>query len=99
LRLPHEVGRYNVVQRFAYVIVLLFGVLVVASGLAIWKPVQLAWLAGLFAGFDFARKVHFAAMAGIVGFIVIHLLLVLLVPRTLLPMAIGRAPASHRTAS
>ncbi len=99
LRLPHEVGRYNVVQRFAYVIVLLFGVLVVASGLAIWKPVQLAWLAGLFGGFDFARKVHFAAMAGIVGFIAIHLLLVLLVPRTLLPMLIGRARASHRTAS
>jgi len=99
LRLPHEVGRYNAVQRFAYVIVLLFGVLVVASGLAIWKPVQLAWLAGLFGGFDFARKVHFAAMAGIAGFIAIHLLLVFLVPRTLLPMVIGRARSSHRTAS
>lgn len=98
-RLPHEVGRYNAVQRFAYVVVLLLGVLVVASGLSIWKPVQLAWLVGLFGGFDFARKVHFAAMAGIAGFVVIHLLLALLVPRTLLPMVTGRAPASRRTAS
>ena len=98
-RLPHEAGRYNAVQRFAYVVVLLLGVLVVASGLSIWKPVQLAWLVGLFGGFDFARKVHFAAMAGIAGFVAIHLLLVLLVPRTLLPMVIGRAPASGRTAS
>jgi len=98
-RLPHEAGRYNVVQRFAYVVVLLLGVLVVASGLSIWKPVQLAWLVGVFGGFDFARKVHFAAMAGIAGFVAIHLLLVLLVPRTLLPMVTGRAPASGRTAS
>jgi len=98
-RLPHEAGRYNVVQRFAYVVVLLLGVLVVASGLSIWKPVQLAWLVGLFGGFDCARKVQFAAMAGIAGFVAIHLLLVLLVPRTLLPMVTGRAPASGRTAS
>lgn len=98
-RLRHEGGRYNAVQRFAYVVVLLLGVLAVASGLSIWKPVQLAWLVGLFGDFDFARKVHFAAMAGIVGFVAIHLLLVLLVPRTLLPMVTGRAPASHRTAS
>ncbi|MES1265890.1 MAG: cytochrome b/b6 domain-containing protein, partial [Variovorax sp.] len=84
-RLPHEVGRYNTVQRFAYVVVLLLGALVVASGLSIWKPVQLAWLVDLFGGFDFARKVHFGAMAGIAGFVAIHLLLVLLVPRTLLP--------------
>jgi len=98
-RLPHEAGRYNAVQRFAYVVVLLLGVLVVASGLSIWKPVQLTWLVGLFGGFDFARKVHFAAMAGIAGFVAIHLLLVLLVPRTLLPMVTGRAPASGRTAS
>lgn len=98
-RLPHEVGRYNAVQRFAYIVVLLLGALVVASGLSIWKPVQLAWLVGLFGGFDFARKVHFAAMAGIFGFVAIHLLLVLLVPRTLLPMVTGRVSASHGTAS
>jgi len=90
--LPHRPGAYNAVQRLLYIVVLLFGVLVVASGLSIWKPVQLFWLTDLFGGFDFARKVHFIAMAGIVGFVLIHLLLVLLVPRTLWPMLSGRAP-------
>ncbi|MGF6702829.1 thiosulfate reductase cytochrome b subunit [Paraburkholderia sp. MM5496-R1] len=91
LRLPHETGKYNAVQRALYLLVLLLGVLLVASGLSIWKPVQLSWLTALFGGFDFARRVHFVAMAGVVGFVVVHLLLVLLVPRTLPPMVTGRA--------
>jgi thiosulfate reductase cytochrome b subunit len=91
LRLPHRPGSYNAVQRLMYVAVLLLGVLVVASGVAIWKPVQLDWLAALFGGFDMARHVHFYAMAGIVGFVVLHLALVILVPATLLPMLTGRA--------
>jgi len=94
-RLPHQPGIYNAVQRLLYVVVLLLGVLVVASGLAIWKPVQFAALAELFGGFDTARSIHFIAMAGIVGFVVIHLALVAIVPRTLLPMVTGR---SHRAA-
>ncbi|MEX3857980.1 cytochrome b/b6 domain-containing protein [Paraburkholderia sp. BR10923] len=94
-RLPHETGRYNAVQRALYLLVLLLGVLLVASGLSIWKPVQFSWLTALFGGFDFARRVHFVAMAGVVGFVVVHLLLVLLVPRTLPPMFTGRA--RHRT--
>jgi thiosulfate reductase cytochrome b subunit len=95
LRLPHRPGVYNAVQRLLYLGVLLLGILIVASGLSIWKPVQLFWLADLFGGYDVARKVHFVAMAGIGTFIAIHLLLVLLVPRTLLPMIIGRGPAAE----
>lgn len=91
LRLPHRPGAYNAVQRLMYVMVLSLGVLVVASGLAIWKPVQLGWLASLLGGFDTARHVHFFAMAGIVGFVLVHLALVILVPSTLLPMLTGRA--------
>ncbi|CAB3765000.1 cytochrome b/b6 domain-containing protein [Paraburkholderia humisilvae] len=91
LRLPHETGVYNAVQRLLYIVVLLFGVLLVASGLSIWKPVQLAWLTGLFGGYEFARRVHFAAMAGVAGFVVVHLALVMLVPRTLPSMITGRA--------
>ncbi|MGF6641203.1 cytochrome b/b6 domain-containing protein [Paraburkholderia sp. MM6662-R1] len=91
LRLPHDTGKYNAVQRALYLLVLLLGLLLVASGLSIWKPVQLSWLTALFGGFDFARRVHFVAMAGVVGFVVVHLLLVLLVPRTLPPMVTGRA--------
>jgi thiosulfate reductase cytochrome b subunit len=87
-RLRHRVGEYNAVQRLAYVGVLTLGVLAMASGLELWKPVQLA---ALFGGYDVARRVHFAVMAGIVGFILLHLVLVLLLPRTLPSMITGRA--------
>jgi thiosulfate reductase cytochrome b subunit len=91
LRLPHRLGHYNAVQRLAYVVALGLGVLAVLSGLALWKPVQLDGLTALFGGYDFARRVHFLVMAGIVGFILLHLALVALVPRTLAPMIIGTA--------
>ncbi|HWW07554.1 cytochrome b/b6 domain-containing protein [Collimonas sp.] len=91
-KLTHQAGIYNAVQRLMYMAVLLLGVLVVASGLSIWKPVQLDSLVDLFGGYDVARRVHFIAMAGIVGFVAIHLALVLIVPSTLLPMVTGREP-------
>ena len=91
-KLPHQAGIYNAIQRLMYIGVLLLGVLVVASGLSIWKPVQLDGLVDLFGGYDVARRVHFVAMAGIVAFVVVHLALVLIVPSTLLPMLTGRAP-------
>lgn len=90
-RLAHRLGTYNAVQRLMYWFVLAMGVLVVLSGLAIWKPVQFQALATLLGGFDRARYVHFLAMAGIGGFVIIHLTLVMLVPRTFLPMITGRA--------
>ncbi|MDB5766475.1 MAG: hypothetical protein JWQ61_1289 [Collimonas fungivorans] len=95
-KLAHQPGIYNAVQRLMYIVVLLLGVLVVASGLSIWKPVQLDALADLFGGYDTARRVHFVAMAGIVAFVVVHLALVLIVPSTLLPMLTGRAPRHAR---
>ncbi len=88
-RLPHAPGRYNSVQRLLYGAVVLLTLLAVASGLAIWKPVQLQPLTALMGGFDTARVVHFLAMTGIVGFFILHVLLVLLVPRTLPPMILG----------
>ena len=91
-KLAHQPGIYNAVQRLMYIAVLLLGVLVVASGLSIWKPVQLDGLVDLFGGYDIARRVHFVAMAGIVAFVAVHLALVLIVPSTLLPMLTGRAP-------
>ena len=90
-RLEHRSGAYNAVQKLLYIIVLLLGAAAVLSGLAIWKPVQLAPLTALLGGYDTARVVHFLAMAGIVGFILIHLALVILVPRTLLSMVTGVA--------
>ncbi|MBH3462325.1 cytochrome b/b6 domain-containing protein [Pseudomonas putida] len=89
LKLVHEKGVYNAVQRLMYWLVLAAGVLIVLSGLAIWKPIQLQQLTALFGGYDAARYVHFAAMAAIGAFVVVHLVLVLLVPKTLLPMITG----------
>lgn len=88
-RLDHQHGVYNAVQRALYLGVIALGVLVLASGLAVWKPVQLWWLSDLFGGFAVSRYVHFFAMAGIVGFLVVHLLLVALVPKVLWPMIGG----------
>lgn len=91
MRLAHRPDAYNAVQRLLYVLVMLAGIGVVASGLALWKPVQLSWIADLLGGYEIARRVHFVMMACIVGFLVVHVLLVILVPRTLPAMITGRA--------
>jgi thiosulfate reductase cytochrome b subunit len=96
LRLVHRGSTYNSVQRVFYVGVLALGVLAVASGLSLWKPVQLQALAALFGGYEVARRVHFGAMAGIVGFLVVHLVLVAVVPRTLVSMVTGRDKAEAK---
>lgn len=90
LKLAHEHGVYNHVQRLLYIGVLVLGVVVVLSGLAIWKPVQFQGLAALFGSFQGARWVHFLAMTGIVAFLVVHVALALLVPSTLVAMVLGR---------
>jgi len=81
---------YNAVQKLLYLGVLGLLLVIVASGFAIWKPVQLAWLTGLLGGFQGARIVHFLAMTGIAGFIVVHVVMALLVPRSLIAMVRGR---------
>jgi thiosulfate reductase cytochrome b subunit len=87
--LKHEVGVYNQVQKLLYLAVLLAGVVIVISGLAIWKPVQLWFFCDLCGGYFAARYVHFFAMAAIATFIAIHVLLVALVPKSLPPMITG----------
>lgn len=91
-RMSHRLGVYSAIQKLAYIAVILLGVVLVLSGLCIWKPVQFQGLAALMGGYEGARLVHFFAMTGVVGFIVVHVILVILVPRTLLPMFTGRAP-------
>jgi thiosulfate reductase cytochrome b subunit len=93
-RLPHRLGVYNAVQKTLYLGVLAVGVIMVLSGLAIWKPGQFQELAFMFGGFDTARLVHFLGMSAIVLFLVVHLALVIVVPKTLPTMITGRAPAS-----
>jgi len=89
LRLRHEHGTYNSVQKLLYAGVLVVTVLTVLTGLAIWKPVQLQWLTAAFGGYDIARRIHFALMALIVAFVVVHLALVAIVPSTLVTMITG----------
>jgi thiosulfate reductase cytochrome b subunit len=91
LKLSHRPGTYNAVQRASYLGVLVLGILLVLSGLSLWKPVQLQALADLMGGYEAARRVHFLAMAGVVLFIAVHLALVVIVPSTLPGMITGRA--------
>ena len=89
-RLKHDdITHYNMVQRILYVGIILVAIVQVLSGLAIWKPVQFSELAALFGSFQTARLIHFLCMAAIVGFVVVHVALALLVPRTLLAMLTG----------
>ena len=85
-----DLSIYNAVQKLLYLGVILVGVVIVLSGLAIWKPVQLQELATLFGGYTAARYVHFFAMATIVAFLVIHVIMSFLVPKSLRTMIIGR---------
>jgi thiosulfate reductase cytochrome b subunit len=85
-----DLSRYNAVQKLLYAGILLTGVVIVASGFAIWKPVQLRELAALFGGYEGARLVHFFAMAAIVVFLVLHVVMALLVPKSLRAMIRGR---------
>lgn len=90
-QLSHDdLSVYNAVQKLLYVGVILTGVVSVLSGLSIWKPVQFQEFTTLFGGYDAARYVHFCAMAIIVGFLVVHVVLALLVPKTLRAMIRGR---------
>lgn len=90
-RLHHRLGHYNAVQKLLYILVVLGLLTMVASGLAIWKPVQLWWLTILFGGFQGARVVHVLAMSGIALFVLVHVLLALIVPKTIQAMVTGYA--------
>ena len=90
-KLSHDdLTKYNQVQKLLYAGIIVVGILIVLSGLSIWKPVQLQYLTALFGGYDFARYVHFAMMALICAFLVVHVALALLVPKSLRAMIIGR---------
>jgi len=90
-KLSHDdLAHYNGVQRAAYVGVALDLVLIVLSGLVLWKSVQFPLLRELLGGYEVARRIHFIAMAVLVAFVAIHLVMVALVPRSLRAMTLGR---------
>jgi thiosulfate reductase cytochrome b subunit len=90
-RLSHDdLSKYNNVQKLLYTGIIAVGIVIVLSGLSIWKPVQLQYLTALFGGYDVARYVHFICMSAIVAFLAVHVALALLVPKSLRAMIIGR---------
>ena len=90
-RLAHaDLSVYNAAQRAAYLALVLLLVMLVATGLAIWKPVQLHWLASLMGDYEGARYLHFFAMTGVALIVVVHVVMVILVPRTFPTMFTGR---------
>ncbi len=90
-RLAHDNPRhYNQIQRAAYLFAMIDIVVLVLSGLVLWKSVQFGLLCELLGGYEAARRIHFVAMALLTGFVAVHLTMVALVPRTLLTMIRGR---------
>ena len=87
---PPPVGLYNGMQRLTYTGVLATAPLLVLSGLAMYKPVQLPRLTALLGGYDAARAIHLLVLAALALFTVVHVVQVLLHPRTLAGMTIGR---------
>ena len=91
-RLAHQdLSVYNAAQKAAYLALIVAITLLVFSGLAIWKPVQMQELAAVFGGYEGARIVHFVCMALVVLIVVVHVAMVALVPKTLPTMITGRA--------
>jgi len=91
-KLAHEdLSVYNAAQRAAYLAIILCIIVMVFSGLAIWKPVQLQEITAIFGGYEGARVVHFLAMALLVFIVLVHIAMVILVPRTFPTMFTGRA--------
>jgi thiosulfate reductase cytochrome b subunit len=90
-KLSHDdLSKYNYVQKLLYAGIIVVGIVIVLSGLSIWKPVQLQYLTALFGGYDVARYVHFMCMSAIVAFLIVHVALAVLVPKSLRAMIIGR---------
>jgi thiosulfate reductase cytochrome b subunit len=90
-KLAHDdLRQYNALQKLAYLFVIVDACVIVASGLVVWKSVQFSWLRTLMGGYDNARIVHFCGMALLVAFIVVHIVMVALVPKTLVLMIRGK---------
>ena len=105
-KIAHEdITIYNAVQKVLYIVVIVAGIAQVITGFAIWQPIQFSGLVALLGGFQTARVLHFAGMAVIVGFLIVHVVLALLVPKTLWAMVTGgprlagpsRTPHGHAT--
>ena len=71
-------NKYNAAQQVSYSAIIIMGIGSVVTGLAIYKPAQLYWLAALFGGYPTARLIHFSLTIGYCVFFLIHVLQVML---------------------
>ncbi|HZL31893.1 MAG TPA: cytochrome b/b6 domain-containing protein [Pseudolabrys sp.] len=89
-KLAHDdITHYNAVQKTLYAGIILVIVVQVITGWIIWKPMQLSELTALIGGFQAGRLIHFFGMVAIVLFLLIHVALALLVPKTIGAMVTG----------
>ncbi|MER1978528.1 cytochrome b/b6 domain-containing protein [Pseudocitrobacter faecalis] len=90
-KLSHnDISKYNMIQKIAYIGVVVLSILAFLSGLVIWKSVQFPLLRELMGGYESARLVHFTCMSLVIFFTAIHLVMVVLVPKTFIAMIRGR---------
>jgi thiosulfate reductase cytochrome b subunit len=89
-RLSHEnLSQFNAIQKLAYLFAIAVGILIVLSGLVVFKSVQFPLLRTLMGGYDNARIVHFVCMAALMGFLMIHVAAALAVPKSIVAMIRG----------
>jgi len=90
-RLAHaDLSVYNAAQRAAYLALIVALAVLVASGLVIWKPVQMHWFGRFMGDYEGARLLHFFAMSAVAFIVAVHVAMVMLVPRTFPSMFSGR---------
>lgn len=90
-KLSHDDLRvYNAAQRAAYLALILLLIVLVVTGLVLWKPVQFYWFGQYLGDYEGARYLHFFAMAGVFFLVMVHVVMVVLVPRTFPSMFTGR---------
>lgn len=89
-KLPHDGHNYNMLQKIAYLVVVLDSILLLLSGLVLWKSIQFPLLSTLLGGYTGARYIHFFSMSVLVLFLIVHFVMVLLVPRSLIRMIRGK---------
>jgi len=90
-RLSHgDLTVYNAAQRAAYLALIFLLIVLVLSGLVLWKPVQFYWYGQFIGDYEGAQLLHFFAMAGVFLIVVVHIVMVVLVPRTFPSMFTGR---------
>jgi thiosulfate reductase cytochrome b subunit len=91
-RLSHaDIAKFNAIQKLAYLAAIAASILIVLSGLVVFKSVQFPHLRDLLGGYDNARLIHFACMAVLIAFSLVHVTAALFVPKTIVAMIRGHA--------